>query len=87
MFDGEAETLGCVPGRRYVVCPTPQGTVPTATLLDNIVDRAATHGASRIYLAHARRRGLRGRAVNTVGESGGAGLRRADGVDGHERRL
>jgi hypothetical protein len=27
----EAETLGCVPGRRYVVCPTPQGTVPTAT--------------------------------------------------------
>ena len=49
----EAETLGCVPGRRYVVCPTPQGTVPTQTLLDNIVDRAATHGASRIYLAHA----------------------------------
>ena len=49
----EAETLGCVPGRRYVVCPTPQGTVPTHTLLDNIVDRAATHGASRIYLAHA----------------------------------
>ena len=49
----EAETLGCMPGRRYVVCPTPQGTVPTATLLDNIVDRAATHGASRIYLAHA----------------------------------
>jgi len=49
----EAETLGCVPGRRYVVCPTPQGTVPTSTLLDNIVDRAATHGASRIYLAHA----------------------------------
>ena len=70
----EAETLGCVPGRRYVVCPTPQGTVPTAThravwkstsesvhatlrflhrLLDNIVDRAATNGASRIYLAHA----------------------------------
>ena len=27
--------------------------MPTATLLDNIVDRAATHGASRIYLAHA----------------------------------
>ena len=49
----EAETLGCVPGRRYVVCPTPQGTVPTSTLLDNIVDRAATNGASRIYLAHA----------------------------------
>ena len=49
----EAETLGCVPGRRYVVCPTPQGTVPTSTLLDNIVDRAATLGASRIYLAHA----------------------------------
>ena len=49
----EAETLGCVPGRRYVVCPTPQGTVPTTTLLDNIVDRAATLGASRIYLAHA----------------------------------
>ena len=49
----ESETLGCVAGRRYIVCPTPRGTVPTATLLDNIVDRAATHGASRIYLAHA----------------------------------
>ena len=59
-----------MPGRRYVVCPTPQGTVPGArwkstsesgarrdtsisTQAENIVDRAATHGASRIYLAHA----------------------------------
>ena len=53
-------------------------------LLDNIV-----RDARRVaHLPGARRRrGLRGRAGCTVGESGGAGLRRADGVDGHERRL
>jgi hypothetical protein len=49
----ESEPLGCVPGRRYVVCPTEAGTVPTATLFSNIVDRAAAMGASRVYLAHA----------------------------------
>ena len=48
----EAETLGCVPGRRYVVSRRRRARCRRA-LLDNIVDRAATHGASRIYLAHA----------------------------------
>lgn len=56
----ESETLGCVPGRRYVVCPTEAGTVSSEKLFSNIVDRAATVGAARVYLAHAGGRGFEG---------------------------
>ena len=96
MFEREAETLGCCarevrrarrrtpPARRTGKSRCRRRDV--SGLLD-IVDRAATHGASRIYLApHAAARASR-TGCKTVGESGGAGFRRADGVEGHERRL
>ena len=49
----ESTELGCEAGARYVVCPTPGGTVTTAEVLEAVLAAAASAGATRVYLAHA----------------------------------
>ena len=49
----ESTELGCEAGARYVVCPTPGGTVSTAEVLEAVLAAAASAGATRVYLAHA----------------------------------
>mmetsp|Transcript_9937 Transcript_9937/g.29706 ORF Transcript_9937/g.29706 Transcript_9937/m.29706 type:complete len:370 (+) Transcript_9937:297-1406(+) len=49
----ESEELGCAHGRRYVVCPREEATVPTEDVLAAIVAAAKRVGAHDVYLAHA----------------------------------